>query len=191
MRWTHLNERERRTVLRAGFFLLAYLLLFYGIQGWRFLEASRLEHASLRDAIRSADSETTLRGARLVAVARLEKELGFRLADLGGEAVIPKTLTAIQTAAKESGVSLDAEREVRGGASAGELAKFHFEAGGSVDSVASFLHRLRHLPFPVATGSLSLTRSPSGQGAVRLSVTVAVLDYDTWTPPATTEATNA
>jgi len=109
-----LNERERRTIRVAAVALGIYLVLFYGLRCWSWIEGKREEHGQLLAQAETVKVELL---RERVKAARLQKLKGtFRIepAALRRETVVGEASSAIQRAAQAQGIQLGPAREMSG-----------------------------------------------------------------------------
>lgn len=178
-----LTSGEKRTIRRAGILVGAYLLVFYGLKSWRFLEGKLKAHeerSSQADLLKLEFSREQVKAERL---RKLRESSRIDLKRLEMEGVVGPASAAIQKAAQSQGIQLGPSREAPGRPAARELAMIQIEGQGTVLGVVQFLHSLGSLGFPLAIEGVHLKTAGMKPGQVHLSLSLALLDYKAWKSP--------
>ena len=175
-----LNERERRTIKLAGGALGIYLVLFYGLAGWRALEARRAEYDQLR-------TEATDLGTRVLEEHRKHKRLGelrerwnIDLASLDETTIVNDVREAIQKAAGRHKVAVGPSQETGRRSAAKELRVIQFTGSGATRAVMAFVDDLPRLGFPLVVDHLQVKPLAKKPGMVTYSMRVAILNFRPW-----------
>jgi hypothetical protein len=87
---------------------------------------------------------------------------------------------AIQKAAQGGGVQMGPIREVQGKTSAQELGSMQLEGSGPVPSLMAFLNKLETLGYPVIIDRVQITAEANRPGALKMTLTIVVLDFEKW-----------
>jgi hypothetical protein len=181
-----LTSREKRTVKIGVIAAAAYLLLFYGSKGWRWLEAKRAECAEVAIEAEKLKLEILREEVKAKRLKTLREGSRIRLEGLREETVVGEARGAIQGAAQAAGFQIASSRESPGRGAGKELATFQLEGQGPAGAGLLFLHKLRTIGYPVAIDRLqfqAVAGDGKGQGQVRLSLTAVVLGFREWKSP--------
>jgi len=175
----NLTEREKRTVRLAAAGIAVYLVLFFGMRGWKSLETRRSEYQQL-----SIDAQRLRRDLqpyenRILLAQKLKETFRMDPAKLSKPSLVAEASLAIQKAAGSIKVQLGQVRESAARASARELVSMQLEGTGPIPAVMTFLHRLETLGFPLIIDSLQINGDPR-PGMIKLSLTIIILDFDQW-----------
>lgn len=182
-----LTDREKRTVRFAALFVGAYLILFFGLQGWKYGERRRAEYERLlRDATAFRQRLEVYDDKALNALALMEQ---FRMdpARLSRATIVSEATAAIHKAAMQGGLQLGPIRESPARAAARELTAIQLEGTGPVPAVLGFIQSIGQLGYPLVADSLQLMPEASQPGQLKVNVTLVILDFDQWkaAPPRT------
>ncbi len=175
-----LSERETRLIRIAAVGLAMYLIGFFGLQGWRWLEARRGEYASLREKASELDLEILRERVKARRLEKLKASRRLNLHALEEETVVGEASVAIQKAAQTHGVKLGSSRESAGRTAGKELAVLEIEGTGVALAVTQFLHDLGFLGYPLAVDWVHLQTEATQPGQVRVSLRVVVLNPAFW-----------
>ncbi len=173
-----LTAHETRTIRMGAALLLGYLLLFYGVRGWKALEARRTSYQKLVQEARKVKDEFALYEAKAQRIDELKEKYHIDLAKLPKETLVADASAAIQRAAMSGGVQIGPIRESAARPSAKELSSIQLEAMGQVPQLTAFLHSLQTLGFPLIIDSMQLGSEPNRPGPLKLSLTIIILDYE-------------
>ncbi len=171
-----LTDREKKIIAAAA----VVALLCLGFQGWKLLEKTRADYKSLVVEAQALREKINPYEQRVQVVEKLMAEFHLDPAKLSRQTLVADTSDAIQKAALGSGVALGPVRESHGRASARELATMQIQANGQLPGVLAFLQRLGTLGFPVVVESAQVTSEPMRPGALKLNLTITILDFDQW-----------
>ena len=175
-----LTDRDRRTIKLAGFGLLAYLVLFYGVSTWRYLESCLADHELLRLEASEVGLEVTAELKKWKRFRALREKWTIDLDSLDPKTVVSAAFDAIQTAAGKCGVGLGATQEIARRANAKELRVFQLQGSGATDSVMKFLHNLPRLGYPLVVDRLQVKGVPKKPGMLSVTLSVAILNFEAW-----------
>ena len=175
-----LTDRERRTLRFGGIGIAVYLVLFFGLQAWKFAERRRadyrrlqLEATTLNDKLAGYDEKV-----------RMTKDLmeAFRMdpGKLSRTSLVAQASAAIQQAAMQGGVQLGPVRETPSRGSGKELTGMQLEGMGPAPSILRFLETLGTLGYPLVTDTIQFGIAPMGPGQVKVSLTLLILDFEQW-----------
>jgi hypothetical protein len=178
-----LTPHEKRT-MRVGFgLLLIYLVLFYGVRGWRQLENRRAEYQRLVEKARQLRAELQPYETKALKVQKLRETYQIQPALLSKATLVAEASAAIQKAATAGGVQLGPVRESSARGSNKELVSMQLEGTGPVSAVMSLLYRLQTLGFPIILDSVQLTSDSAKPSVLKMTVTIVILDYEEWKTP--------
>ncbi len=175
-----LKRSEKRTIRIAAVLLAVYAMVFYGVRGWQHLAQRKREYAALKQQVQRVGLDVALETSKAETVSRLKKSLRLDVDSLREDSVVAEALTAIQKAAGVFGVELGPSRELPGDSSSRELAQFHLQGKGRVDSVCEFLHAVGRLGYPIAIDSLNLVTARDRPGLVDLRLNIVVINIASW-----------
>jgi len=164
-------------------FLGAYLVIFFGWQGWTWLHKQRDEYQALVEDVRYLQREIAPYHDKADHVAKLMAESKIDPAKLSHSTVVAGASAALQKAAAANGIQLGPIRESPVRASAKEMASVQFEGTGQVRSVLALLHALNGVGYPLLIDSVQVSVDASRPGQVKVSMTVVILDFDQWKTP--------
>ncbi|MFQ5653459.1 MAG: hypothetical protein ACE5GW_01855 [Planctomycetota bacterium] len=175
-----LTDREKRTIRITAMLLAAYLVLFYGIRLWRFLEGTRVEHARLELAAESLSLDLLRELKEERRLRELKEAWRIDLDHLREETVVSAAREAIESSANKHGVGISTSKESQGRAASGDLRVFQLEGSGKTQAVMEFLHSLRSLGYPLVVNRLAIGTKGMKPGEMRLSLNVNVLNFKAW-----------
>jgi len=178
-----LTDHEKRT-LRLGMAIIGiYLLLFYGMRGWRALESRRADYQKLVQTAGHLRLELQTYETKALTIEKLKNTFQIEPKKLSKPTLVAEASAAIQKAATAGGVQIGPIRESSARANAKELTSMQVEASGPVAAVTSLLHRLETLGYPIVLDSLQITADAQRPGTVKVNLTVVILDYEQWNNP--------
>lgn len=183
-----LSEREKRTIRLAAVLVMIYLAGVYGLKGWRYVEAVGDQYGELKLQVRTLNTEILRERAKAQRLANLKKSLRIDLERLRQVTAVAEAREAVFKAAQQLGVQLGPSRETQGRSAARELAVLHLEGQGQTPSVVHFVHSLKSLGYPLVLDRLQISAVPGKPGQVKLSLSVALLNYAAWKKPEKTSA---
>ena len=175
-----LTNQEKRTIRIASIAVGIYLAIFLGYQGWKLLEKTRADYKELTGEAQDLRDKLRPYQERALVVEKLMNEFHLDPAKLSKQTVVADVSAAIQKAASGSGVALGPVRESHGRASAKELTTMQIQANGQLPGTIAFLQRLSALGFPVIIESAQVTAEPMRPGALKLNLTITILDFEQW-----------
>lgn len=175
-----LTERDKRTLRIGGIILAAYLVLFFGVKGWRSLENSRANYQKLVQDARLLKQRNKTYEIKAEVLNKLRGDSGIELSKLAKSALVAKTSEALQKAAMGGGVKLGPIRESPGNAANGEISMMRLEAVGPVAGVLAFIHEMQSLGCPVLIDALQISSDNRQPGMLKVNVDLVVLDYEKW-----------
>ena len=175
-----LTQREKRTVRFAAVAIAIYLVLFFGMQGWKRLEASRAEYQKLVQDAQKLRQEVQPYENKALLAEKLKGNFHIDLSTLAKTSLVAQASAAIQQAAQAGGVQLGPIRESAARTSSKELVSMQLEGFGPVPAVTALLHRLEVLGYPLILDSVQVSSDPTKPNMVKLSLTIVILDFDQW-----------
>ncbi len=178
-----LTPREQRTV-RIGLIAISlYLVFFFGVSSWKFMEARRTDYLKVYKEAQHLKQEFQPYETRALLIAKLKEKLNLNTAKLSKATVVSESSAAIVKAGMASGLQIGPIRESPARSSAKELASVQIEGMGQAQGVLVFLHQLQTLGFPLILDSIQITPDLMRPGMIKLSLTLIILDYEQWTAP--------
>jgi hypothetical protein len=170
-----MTAREQKFLRYAAIGIAIYLALFFVGKPLQKRRADYQllvrEAQALRDRIRPYQDKAA--GAQ-----RLMETFQFDPAKLSRATVVGEASAAIQKAALGSGIQVGAVRESLTRSSSKELASIQFEGTGQVSAIMGLLKRLETLGYPMIIDSVQFTPEKAGPGMVKMSLTIAILDFE-------------
>jgi hypothetical protein len=175
-----LTPQEKRTIRIAAICVGIYLVLFYGAVVRNYFVERReacdnlLQQAKdLRDVIKPYEE-------KIATATNLMDRFHMDPVKLRRSSVVAEASTAIQQAAASGGVGVGPIRETPGRPSAKEAGSIQFEGTGQAAAVLGLLHNLDRIGFPVIIDSVQINADPRMPNAVKVNLTIVVLDFDAW-----------
>ncbi len=175
-----LNDREKRTVRIAAAAMAIYLVLFFGLRGWKQLETRRSDYQKLVKDAQTLRQELQPYENRTLLIEKLKGTFRMDPLKLSKATLVAEASAAIQRTAQSGGVQLGPIRESAARPSAKELASMQLEGFGPVSAVLTLLHRLQALGYPLLLDSVQISSDPTKPGMVKLNLTIIILDFEQW-----------
>jgi hypothetical protein len=175
-----LTPHEKRTVRFGAAVIVIYLLVFGGLQVWRYFVRCRADYQQLVSQADRVKQEVRLYDDRVSVVKKLMESLRLDPAKLARTSVGAEASAAIQKAALSGGVQVGPVRESPARPSSKELATVQLEGTGPVPAVMGLLSRLESVGFPLIIDSVQLTPDMR-PGQLKVNLTILILDFDQWT----------
>ena len=175
-----LTDRDRRTVRIASVLTIAYLLVFYGAEGWQVLRSMEDRFAQKKIEAEQLTVRLLKEKKKQKEVRELRKTLGIDLTKLDDETLVGEARVAIQAIAKTHGIGLGPSKESPARSGATELAVIHLEGQGTVLGVSKFIHGLPILGYPIAIERLALRPDPKKPGQMSFTLSVVILSTKAW-----------
>jgi hypothetical protein len=175
-----LTPHEKRTVRFGAAVIAIYLLLFGGVQVWKYFATCRADYQQLVSQADRLKQEVRLYDDRVLVVKKLMESLRLDPAKLSRTSVVAEASSAIQKAAMSGGVQVGPVRESPARPSSKELASVQLEGTGPVPAVMGLLNRLESVGFPLIIDSVQLTPDMR-PGQLKVNLTILILDFDQWT----------
>ena len=176
----NLTDREKRTVRLAGLAISVYLVLFFGLQFWKRMEAKRADYQQLLTNAQRLRREILPYENRVLLAQKLKENFRMEPQKLAKATLVAQASAAIQNAAKDGTIQLGPLRESSGRASAKELTSIQLEGSGPVPAVLTFLHQLETLGYPLLVDALQMAPDPTKPGQIKVTMTIVILDFDQW-----------
>lgn len=175
-----LTDHEKRTLRLAAGFLVVYLACFFGLRGYKQLETRRTEYQQLQLDAQRLRRDILAGENKALLTQKLKDAFQLDLLKLSRTTVVAEASAAIQLAAAGGGIQIGPVRESPARPSAKELASMQLEGVGPVPALMKFLHRLESLGYPLVVDSLQLTPEASKPGMLKMSLSIVILDYESW-----------
>jgi type II secretory pathway component PulM len=175
-----LSQRDKKILRYAVIGIPIYLLLFYGLVGWKKLETRRADYQRLLTRVRDMKQTLDPYETKLLLIEKLRGTSGVDPSKLTRATVVARASADLQKAAGNGGIKLGPVRETQGSANKAELASMQFEAIGPVNAITSLIHKIETLGYPLIIDSLELSVDPREQGKLKLNVQLVILDFEQW-----------
>lgn len=160
--------------------MAAYLVLFFGLQSWRYAERRRTDYRRLVAEASVLSERLAVYDDKVVMTRKLMEQFRLDPRQISRTSLVAQASAAIQQSAMQGGVMLGPVRETPSRGSGREIATMQLEAQGPPPQVLKFLQGLGGLGFPVILDSIQLTPPPMGNGPVKANLTLVILDFDKW-----------
>jgi hypothetical protein len=183
-----LTQREKRTVRLGGVLIVAYLVVFGGIQLWKFSSRRYSDYQQLVREARNLKREIQLYQDKAQKAQSLMNDYHLEPLKLSKATAVAEASSAIQKAATSGGLAVGPVRESAGRASNKELATMQLECSGPVPAVTAFFHRLQTVGYPLIVETVQISPLPNPPGQLKLSLTLIILDFDPWKQEASPHA---
>lgn len=175
-----LTQKEKRTVRLGATVLVAYLVLFGAVQGWRFLARKHADYEKLLVEAQSLRQKVELYQSRARHIQKLMNSFHMDPVKLSRASVLGQASAAIQRAAQGGGVQVGPIRESPGRPSSKELGSIQLEAAGPAPALLKFVQQTDSLGYPLIIDSLQFSSEPMRPGQVKVNLTILVLDFEQW-----------
>jgi hypothetical protein len=175
-----LTTREQRTVRIGAAVLAIYLLALGGLQLAKFCERKRVEYARLVQEAQALKEQIHKYESKVDAAKKLMENFKLDPARLSLTTMVAEASAAIQSAAAAGGVGVGSVRESPPRPGNKELATVQLEATGPPSAVTALLGRLETVGYPLIIESVQMTAEPMRPGAVKVNLTIVILDFDQW-----------
>ncbi|HEX3800340.1 MAG TPA: hypothetical protein VH413_16720 [Verrucomicrobiae bacterium] len=173
-----MTPKEKRTVRIAGIGIAIYLVLFAGVQVWKFTARKHAEYMQLVADAQSLKDEVRRYDDRIAVVKKLMEQFHMDPVSLKKSSVVAEASSAIQKAAQGSGFQVGPVRESPAHNSGKELASIELEGSGPVKGAVGLIYRLEGLGYPLVIDSTQFSSDPMRPGQVKLKLTITILDFD-------------
>ncbi len=177
-----LTDRERRTLRFGGIAVAVYLVLFFGLQAWKYAERQRRDYQALLAEAAVWSDRLQVYDDKVESAKQLMEQFRFDPAQLSRTTLVAEASAAIQRTAMQGGVMLGPVRETASRTPGKELSGIQLEATGPPPALLAFLQNLGTLGFPLVLESVQLTPGPMGPAPVKASLTLLILDFEQWKP---------
>jgi hypothetical protein len=175
-----LTDQEKRTIRVGAILVAVYLTLFFGRSVWKHFETRTAAYQAQVAQARSMRQVIESYQDKVLVVKKLMEDFHLDPATLKRASLVAETSAALQKAAGAVGVQAGAIRESSGRSSAKEAATIQFEGSGPVPAILALLHNLQTFGFPVVIDTLQLSADPRNPMALKVSMTILVLDFEAW-----------
>lgn len=175
-----LTDREKRTVRLAAIAISIYLVVFFGLQLWKRMEAKRSDYQQLLTNAQRLRRELVPYENRVLLAQKLKENFRMEPRKLSKATLVAQASAAIQNAAKSGAIQLGPLRESSGRASAKELTSIQLEGNGPVPAVMTFVQQLETLGYPLVVDALQMTPDTTKPGQLKVTLTIVILDFDQW-----------
>jgi hypothetical protein len=175
-----LSDHEKRTIRVGAILVAVYLALFFGRPVWKHFAARTAAYQAQVAQARSMRQVIESYQDKVLVVKKMMEDFHLDPAALKRATLVAETSAAIQKAASAGGMETGPIRESSGRSSAKEAATIQFEGSGPAPAVLALLHNLQTLGFPVVIDTLQLNADPRNPAALKVSMTILVLDFEAW-----------
>jgi hypothetical protein len=174
------TDSEKRTI-RLGLVALALgLLLAGGLWSAKRLQARRASYHALLVQARDVRDEIDRYHDKAALAQKLMDNFHLDPMTLARTSLVAQASAAIQKASGESGVAAGAIRESPAHTASREIASIQFEGTGPVNAVMALLYKLERAGSPLIIDSVRITPDSHRPDALKVSLTIIVLDFDQW-----------
>ena len=175
-----LTDREKRTLRLAGILVAAYLVLFYGVKFFGYLESRRTAYDEAYLQAQTLQVERLREIQKRKRLEKLKAEWNIDFEKLGKKTVVGDARMALEATARACGVRLGFSKESPGRVRSGELTVFQVQGSGKTRNVARFLHSLKtRLGYPMVVDRIHL-KAQKRPGLASFTFTTTLLGYSTW-----------
>lgn len=174
------SNKEKRTIRFAIIGISIYLALFGGLKSWKYFEAKRSEYLELVREANDLKQKVQPYKDKAEIVQTLMEHFRMDPAKLSKASIVGEASAAIQKAATGGGMQFGPIRETSARSSKKELASMQLEGSGPVPAVMAFLHSVTTLGYPLVIDSVQFSAEPSKPGAIKVSLTIVILDFEQW-----------
>jgi hypothetical protein len=178
-----MSQKDKRTLLIGGIFIIVYLGFFYGnkllglFEGERRAYFDQFEEAQqLGDLFKSYET-------RVMKIEKLREQYSLNVRTLEATNLIGNAGRAIQDLVKNSGYKMGQIREVASRGGQGIAATLQLEGTGPLKSLMPLLHRFQTTGYPLIVDSFTVRAEKRKPGEVQWSAEVILLDYQKWKKP--------
>ena len=175
-----MSQKDKRTLLIGGAFIVIYLSLFYGnkllglFEGERRAYFEKFEEAQqLGDLFKSYET-------RVMKIEKLRDQYNLNVKTLESTNLVGNAGRAIQDLVKNSQYKMGQIREVAGRGGQGVAATLQIEGTGPLKSLMPLLHRFQTTGYPLIVDSLTIRSDKRKPGEVQWSAEVMLLNYQQW-----------
>jgi len=175
-----LTDRDKRTISLAAIGIAIYLVLFFGVTGWKKLERKRADYQLLLTKVRKEESDARDYETKILLFEKYRDMYRLDPNRLSTETLVAEASAAIQNAARQDGISLGPVRESPGRTSGRELATIQFDGTGPLPAALGLIQRVQTLGYPVVIDSLQITPEGNKPGTLKLNVSLIILNYEAW-----------
>jgi len=175
-----LTPREKRTVRLGAAVVAIYLVLFCGMQGWKYLAKEHSEYQKLLTEAQNLRRQVEVYQSKVLHIQKLMEGFHMDPAKLARASVVAQASAALQSAALSGGVQVGPVRESPARPSSKELGSIQLEAAGPAPALLKFVQQTRSLGYPLIIDSLQIGSEPARPGQVKLNLTIVILDFDQW-----------
>ncbi|MEY4385852.1 MAG: hypothetical protein RLY20_1135 [Verrucomicrobiota bacterium] len=175
-----LTSQERRTIRLASVGIGVYLVLFAGFKLWRFFEQQRADYHRLLAEAEDLKREVKRYEGKIVVTKKLMESFRMDPAKLNRTTVVAEASAAIQKAAREGGFQVGTVRESPARSGSREVSTIQIDGTGPVQATMGLLSRLESCGYPLVIDAAQMTAEQSRPGQVKLSLTIIVLDFESW-----------
>jgi hypothetical protein len=175
-----LSDQEKRTVRLASVVLAAGLLLAGGLWCGRRLQARRAAYRTLLVEAQDVRDEIDRYQDKAAVAQKLIDNFHLDPMTLARTSLVAQASSAIQKASSAAGVAAGSIRETPAHGAGKEIASIQFEGTGPVPAVMALLYQLERAGAPLIVDSVRITGSPRQPGAVKVNLTIVVLDFEQW-----------
>ena len=175
-----LTASEKRTIRYGAALVAIVLALLIGLKLCHFFGGLRSHYRVMVTQARQLRVDAKMEKDEAAIVKKMMTDFHLDPATLTTNSAVADANAAIQTAARNGGIAVEAIRETAGGTTPKELATIQFQGAGQPAAVVMLIRQLPLLGSPLVIRSLQLTADPMRPGQVKINVTLSVLNFDEW-----------
>jgi hypothetical protein len=176
----NITEKDKRTIRIAVIGIAIYLAFFFGVRGWKKLEAQRTDYKRLLEKVQREEQDAHAFENKVLLFEKYRDAYRLDPSRLPKETLVAEASAAIQNAARQDGIQLGPVRETPGRTSGRELATIQFDGTGPLAAALALIHKVQTLGYPVVIDSLQLTPDASKPGTLKVNATVVILNFEFW-----------
>jgi hypothetical protein len=175
-----ISDKDKRTLRLGGTVLAIYLVLFFGLKGWKSLEKRRTEFQQLVRKVEREQLETRRQENDVLLFEKLVDSYKLDPRKLPKETLVAEASAAIQNAARQGGFQFTSVREAAGQSGGRQLSTIQLDGMGPVPAALNLIHTLRTLGYPVVIDSLQLAQEASKPGMLKMNLVLVILNFEQW-----------
>jgi hypothetical protein len=175
-----LTDHEKRTIRLASVVLVLGLLLAGGLWSGKRLQARLAAYRALLHEAQDVRDEIDRYQDKALVAQKLMDNFHLDPMTLARTSLVAQASAAIQKASTDAGVAPGAIRESPAHGTSKEAASIQFEGTGPVPAIMALLYQLERAGCPLIIDSVRITPDSRRPGALKLNLTIVVLDFEQW-----------
>ncbi len=175
----NLTDRDKRTIRIGALLLGAYLVVFFGLRGWKNLEKSRTEYQQLVRRVEREQLEIRRQENEVLLFEKLSDTYKLDPRKLPKETLVAEAAAAIQNAARQGGFQLSAVRETQR-ATGREVSTIQLDGAGPLPAALNLIHTVQTLGYPIVIDSLQFAQEANKPGMLKMNLVLVILNFEQW-----------